>query len=205
MEDASPRTSRPDDVNELKRLLVARDQVIAEHQNTIATLTQQRDAFYIEKLRLEVRLAKALKQAYGPRADRLSDPGQLLLDFGGRLDALPIDAADLPAEPDEAEPRQRSASPRLRTRGRRDLSQLDHLPQIEQTYELTGELCRCPSCQNQREKIATAVSYTIEYLPEAIQYTLNQWRERTRFTNDPAVPIHSEADQAEARTWPSCK
>jgi transposase len=172
MEDAFPHTTLPDDVNELKRLLVAREdqlaqreQVIAEHQKTIAALTQQRDAFHLEKLRLEVRLAKALKQAYGPRADRLSDPGQLLLDFGGLLDALPIDANDLPVAPDEAESSRRRSSRRLRTRGRRDLSQLDHLPQIEHVYELTDELCQCPICQQRREKIGTAISYTIEYLP----------------------------------------
>jgi len=172
MEDASLLTSLPDDIDELKRLLVAResqlaqrDQVIAEHQNTIATLTQQRDAYYLEKLRLEVRLAKSLKQAYGPRADRLSTPGQLLLDFGGLLDALVTDAADLPAEPDEGVPRERAASRRLRTRGRRDIGSLDHLPLIEQVYELTDELCRCPTCQAAREKIGTAISYTIEYLP----------------------------------------
>jgi transposase len=170
MEDASPHRSLPDDVNELKRLLVARDQVIAEHRSTItqheatiSTLTQQRDEFYLEKLRLEVRLAKTLKQAYGPRADRLSDPGQLLLDFGQQLDALTIDADDLPAEEGGDQPR--SASRRLRTRGRRDISKLDHLPQIEQEYELTEELCQCPTCQSKREKIGTAVSYTIEYLP----------------------------------------
>ena len=172
MEDASPLTSLPDDVNELKRLLVAREdqlaqrnQVIAEHQKTIATLTQQRDAFHMEKLRLEVRLAQALKQAYGPRADRLSDPGQLLLDFGDRLDALLIDANDLTAEPDEDVSTKRRSSRRLRTRGRRDLSQLERLPQIEHVYELTDELCQCPTCQKQREKIGTAVSYTIEHLP----------------------------------------
>lgn len=172
MEDAFPHTTLPDDVNELKRLLLAREdqlaqreQVIAEHQKTIAALTQQRDAFYLEKLRLEVRLAKALKQAYGPRADRLSDPGQLLLDFGGLLNALPIDANDLPVAPDEAESSRRRSSRRLRTRGRRDLSQLDHLPQIEHVYELTDELCQCPICQQRREKIGTAISYTIEYLP----------------------------------------
>ena len=186
MDDASPRTSLPDDIAELKRLLVAREHVIAEHQKTIAahqktiaahqttitqheatisTLTQQRDAYYLEKLRLEVRLAKALKQAYGPRADRLRDPGQLLLDFGGLLDGLTIDAADRPTEPDEAEPSQRRPSRRLRTRGRRDIGSLDHLPLIEQVYELPDELCQCPTCQATREKIGTAVSYTIEYLP----------------------------------------
>jgi transposase len=179
MDDASPLTTLPDDVNELKRLLAAREQVIAEHQktitqheatitqhqSTIATLTQQRDAFHLDKLRLEVRLAKALKQAYGPRADRLSDPGQLLLDFGGLLDGLSIDAAAVPAEPDEAKSAQRPASRRLRTRGRRDIGSLDHLPLIEQTYELTDELCQCPTCQAAREKIGEAVSYTVEYLP----------------------------------------
>jgi transposase len=165
MEDASPLTSLPDDIAELKRLLIAREHVIAEHQQTIATLTQQRDEYYLEKLRLEVRLAKALKQAYGPRADRLRDPGQLLLDFGGRLDALPIEAGDLPAEPDEDASTQRRRSRRLRTRGRRDIGSLEHLPLIEHVYELPDELCQCPTCQATREKIGAAVSYTIEYLP----------------------------------------
>ncbi len=186
MDDTSPLTSLPDDVNELKRLLVAREQVISEHQRTIqqqstalarqtttiqeqtqtiAQVTEQRDAYHVEKLRLEVRLAKALKQAYGPRADRLSDPGQLLLDFGGLLDGRPIDAADVPGAEDDDQSQPRRASRRLRTRGRRDLSQLDHLPQIEHVYELTDELCQCPTCQQQREKIGQAISYTIEYLP----------------------------------------
>jgi transposase len=165
MEDASPLTSLPDDITELKRLLVAREQQLAQQAATIATLRQQRDAYYLEKLRLEVRLAKALKQVYGPRADRISDPGQLLLDFGELLDALVTDAADRPAEPDEGAPREPTTSRRLRTRGRRDIGQLDHLPLIEQTYELTDELCRCPTCQNAREQIGTAISYTIEYLP----------------------------------------
>jgi transposase len=172
MDDTPQTTSLPDDPVQLKALLAAReqqlaqrDQLLAQHQATIATLTQQRDEFYLEKLRLEVRLAQALKQAYGPRADRVSDPGQLLLDFAGRLDALPIDAADLPAESADPTTRDRPVSRRLRTRGRRDLGTLEHLPLIEQTYELTGELCRCPTCQAERVKIGTEVSYTIEHVP----------------------------------------
>jgi hypothetical protein len=89
MEDASLLASLPDDVNELKRLLLAREEqhrvTIANHENTIATLTKQRDEYYVEKLRLEVRLAKALKQAYGPRADRVRDLGQLLLGFAAQV------------------------------------------------------------------------------------------------------------------------
>ena len=102
MDDRSLLPSLPDDVDELKRLLVAKHQTITSQeetisnqqvtvstqQDTITSLTQQRDAYYIEKLRLEVRLAQALKQAYGPRADRVGDPGQLLLD----LSSIPVAA-----------------------------------------------------------------------------------------------------------------
>jgi transposase len=154
------------------RQLAQRDQAIVGHRNTITqheaaitTLTQQRDEYYLEKLRLEVRLAQALKQAYGPRADRIGDPGQLLLGFGDRLEAMPASVNDLPVESNEdiAEPQR--ASRRLPTRGRRDIGRLDHLPMIERTYELTDELCACPTCRHRREKIGTAISYTIEYLP----------------------------------------
>jgi transposase len=194
MEDTSLSLPLPDDVNELKRLLSEHQTTIAQQQativqqtqrlaqqtqtmaqqsQTITQVTQQRDEFYqqkqqleLEKLRLELRLAKALKQAYGPRADRVSDLGQLLLDFGQLLDQLPISAADLPAE-EEAPPEQPRVSRRLRTRGRRDLSQLEHLPLFEHNYELTPELCRCPTCQNERQKIGAAISFTIEYLPSS--------------------------------------
>lgn len=138
---------------------------ITQHQATIATLTQQRDAYYLEKLQLEMRLAKALKQAYGPRADRVGDMAQLLLDFGLTLEALPIPAESAPAASEESTSTDASAPRRLRTRGRRDLGTMDHLPLVEKTYELSEELCRCPACQKVREKIGTEVSYTIEYTP----------------------------------------
>ena len=191
MDDTISSNTWPDDVNELKRLpaaqrqqLVARERVITEHQksiikqqkvitehqstitqqqSTISTLTQQRDEYHLEKLRLEVRLAQALKQAYGRRADRLTDPGQLMLDFDGQLAALTIDAVDLTADESDESPRRKSR--RLRTRGRRDIGQMDHLPLIEQVYELPADQCGCPNCQGQREKIGQAISYTIEYLP----------------------------------------
>ena len=173
MDDTSPTISLPDDPVQLKALLIAREQLVAQQQATIAKLTQQRDEFYLEKLRLEVRLAKALEQAYGPRADRITDPGQLLLEFAQRLDALPIDTADLPVETTAAGATESMAAPhaasrRLRTRGRRDIGSLDHLPMIEQTYELTGDLCRCPTCQAEREKIGSEVSYTIEHIPASL-------------------------------------
>jgi len=170
MMDEAP-TPPHDDINHLKAMLAQRDQIIAAHQQQlserdqiIAMLTQQRDEYQLEKLRLEMRLAQLLKQAYGPRADRIGDPAQLLLDFARRLEALPIQADALSPDAD-ATTGDRRLSRRLGTRGRRDIGALDHLPMIEKTYELAGEACLCPTCRAQREKIGEEISYTVEYLP----------------------------------------
>jgi transposase len=172
MDDTLQPTSLPNELAQLRALLAERESTITQQQTTIteqksaiATLTQQRDEFYLEKLKLEVRLAKALKQAYGPRADRISDPAQLVLDFARRWEALPMGPEDWSVATAEAAAADRPGSRRLRTRGRRDIGTLDHLPLIEKTYELEGDLCRCPTCQKLREKIGTETTYTIEHLP----------------------------------------
>jgi transposase len=167
MDDAPKPVSLPNDIDQLKAIIASRDCLIAQHQTTIITLTQQRDEFYLKNLQLEVRLAKALKQVYGPRADRIPDQAQLVLDFARQLEQLPIDPADLPpsaAGTEASTPSDRKSSRRLRTRGRRDIGALNHLPISEKTYELSGELCLCPVCQGQREKIGAEVSYTIEHI-----------------------------------------
>jgi len=153
------------EVDRLRALLAQRDRLIA-------MLTQQRDEYQLEKLRLQVRLAQLLKQTYGPRADRLRDPAQMLLEFARHLDTLPADPQASPATDEAATdtgsaeaPSERRAKRRLRTRGRRDIGDLKHLPMIEKTYELTGNACLCPTCQQQREKIGEDISYTVEYLP----------------------------------------
>jgi len=94
----------------------------------------------------------------------------MLLDFGQKLEALPIRHGDVPPEEDTAEPAtvQRPASRRIRTRGRRDIGSLDNLPIVEQKYELTGDMCRCPVCRQQREKIGEQISYTIEHIPASL-------------------------------------
>lgn len=170
MDDTRQPTSLPDNIDQLKAMIAARDEQLAEYQSTIATLTQQRDEFYLKNLQLEVRLAKALKQAYGPRADRIQDSAQMLLDFGQKLEALPVHPTDLPPEEETAEPAaaRRPVSRRIRTRGRRDIGSMDHLPMVEQKYELTGDLCRCPACQSQRDKIGEEISYTIEHVPATL-------------------------------------
>ena len=192
MEDTHPQPSLPAEVVQLRALLSARteqlaarerqlahrDQVLAQHvatitqhvatitqhQTTIATLTRQRDEYYLEKLRLEVRLAQALKQAYGPRADRMGGAAQLLLDFVQRLDGEPISMPDLPRLATPA----RSRTRRLRTRGRRDIGTLHHLPMIERKHELSDEQRCCPTCHHLRQRIGEEISYTVEYLPATL-------------------------------------
>ena len=165
MDDTLPPTSPPEELTPLRALLAPQEATLAQHQTTIATLTRPRDEYDLEKLRREVRLAKALQQVYGPRADRISDPAQRVLEFGRQWEALPIQSEDVPSPKDEVAASNRPASRRLHTRGRRDIGTMDHLPQIERTYELTGELGLCPTCRRQREKIGSEITYTVEYLP----------------------------------------
>ena len=176
MDDAA-RLNLPDDIEQLKALLSARhrkllerEEQLAQREATITALTQERDEYYLKNLQLEVRLARLLKQAYGPRADRIGDPGQMFLDFGARLDTLPIQRGDVPAEEEtnqatDAAAEKPPVSRRVRTRGRRDIGALTNLPLIEQKYELTGDLCRCPHCEGERKKIGEQISYTIEHVP----------------------------------------
>lgn len=167
MDDARLDIPNTDEAARLRTLLAAREQELARHQETlaqqlatIATLTQQRDEYYVEKLRLEVRLAQALKQAYGPRADRVGDAAQMVLDFVQKLEALPIGTGDVPAGIADARPTRR-----LRTRGRRDIGALDHIPMIEKKHELTEEQRLCPTCQQDRARIGEEISYTVDYIP----------------------------------------
>jgi transposase len=168
MDDAPQPISLLNDIDQLKALIVAEREQLAQQQAAIAELTKQRDEFYIENLKLQVRLDKALKQAFGPRADRLQETGQMLLDFGAKLEELPIRRGDVPPEENKAESTNEAApqpSRRIRTRGRRDIGSLNNLPIVEQKYELTGDLCRCPHCQQARKKIGEQISWTIEHVP----------------------------------------
>ena len=162
MDDAPRPTPLPEDINQLKTLLAQKDLAIA-------AFTKQRDEFYLKNLQLQVRLDKALKQAFGPRADRLQETGQMLLDFGVKLEELPVRHGDVPPEENKAESADQAApqavSRRIRTRGRRDIGSLTSLPLVEQEYKLEGDLCRCPHCQAERTRIGEQVSYTIEHVP----------------------------------------
>src|ERR1035437_3805893 len=136
----------PDDPAALKALLLS-------HQRRIAELE-------LDNLLLNHRLAVALKQCYGPRADKVS-VGQLLLDFAVKLEARPIVTEDLPPGTDPV-----TATRRVGTgRGRRNLAERQDLPVIEHLHDLPQDQQACPTCQNPRVKIGQELTWQLGFRP----------------------------------------
>jgi hypothetical protein len=162
--------SLPDDPQSLKAMIrslaqqrdEAQRQCEASHQKLHA-LQAKHDDLYLQNLQLTVELARYKKQFYGPRADRM-DQGQLVLEFAAQLEARPIEQDMLPADVPEASVDPKTAR-RVRSRGRRDLSQLDHLPLVEKVHPLPESECACPVCCGQRVQIGQEISYTIGTRP----------------------------------------
>jgi transposase len=137
---------------------------IAELRHRAEQQTQRADKLYIEKLRLQMELARYRKWTYGPRADRLSEGEllQALLDFGEELERKPLHPEDVPLAPGEPAGERRRVKRRA---GRRNLANFENLPAITQVYELGPEQRACPCCGEERQEIGAEKSWQIEYLP----------------------------------------
>jgi transposase len=176
MDDVS-RPSLPNDPRSLKTMVLSLTQERDEAQRQceasqrqceasnqkLQVLQAKHDDLYLENLHLAVELARYKKQFYGPKADRM-DQGQLVLEFAGQLEARPIEPDMLPADIPEASV-DKTTVRRVRSRGRRDLSQLDHLPLVEKVHALPEAQCVCPVCTSRRQQIGQEISYTIERIP----------------------------------------
>ena len=137
----------------------------AEEKSALAERLQQHaDELYVEKLRLQMELARYRKWTYGPRADRLSEGEllQALLNFGEELEQKPLDPEDVPLAQSEPEYELRRVK---RRRGRRNLANFENLPTTTQVYELSGEERACPCCGEERKEIGAEKSWQIDYLP----------------------------------------
>ena len=137
---------------------------IAELRHRAEQQTQRADELYIEKLRLQMELARYRKWTYGPRADRLSEGEllQALLDFGEELEQKPLHPDDVPLAPGEPAGERRRVKRRA---GRRNLANFENLPAITQVYELGPEQRACPCCGEERQEIGAEKSWQIEYVP----------------------------------------
>jgi transposase len=177
MEDALSVTSLPDDPAALKQIILSlshqRDKQIGELDSKTRRIVQLQNTtqqLEIEKLRLEVELLRLKKLYYGPRADRLCTPGdvaQMLLEFASDLESRPVNPQDLPPSDPPPSPQtsaQTSAVRRVR-RGRRNLSDFNHLPVVRHVHDLDEDQKPCSCCGKVREKIGEESSWQVEYIP----------------------------------------
>ena len=151
-----PPAPLPDDLAALKELVL-------RHQQRIAELE-------LDNLLLNHRLAVALKQCYGPRADKVP-LGQMLLEFAAHLEARPVVAEDLPPGTDPATITRRVGTGEKGKKGekgrggRRNLAERNDLPVVEHIHDLPQDERNCPNCQVLREKIGQEVTWQLGYRP----------------------------------------
>jgi transposase len=139
----------PDDPAALKALLL-------QHQQRITELE-------LDVLLLNHRLAVALKQCYGPRADKVP-LGQMLLEFAQSLEARPVVAEDLPPSTDPASVTRRVAISG-KGGGRRNLAERQDLPALEHIHDLPEDQQACPTCHQPRVKIGEEVTWQLGFRP----------------------------------------
>jgi len=149
----------PDDPILLKRLIIERDEIIANCNQTIAqrnsAVAQRDESIQLlsqDNQLLRHRLSALLRSSYGPRAERF-DPRQLLL-FG-----LLVPRIEFPA----AGSTQKSKSPNRSKHGRQKLP--DHLPRLPIDHDLNESEKACPCCGEQRQRIGQEKSEQLEHLP----------------------------------------
>lgn len=156
MDDAALKL--PDDPAILKRIILERDTLLAEREQTILALRQ-------DNALLQHRLKLLLRFSYGPRAERF-DPRQLLL-FGLRvppIEPVPMPAATSTAAAAADDDQVRASAPLPRkAHGRRRLP--EHLPRIRIEHDLDEAGRACPCCGEARHKIGEQVSDQFEHIP----------------------------------------
>jgi transposase len=144
----------PNDIEVLKRLVIARDAELAAAKTGLIAKTLE-----AEKLRFE--LAKLRRMAFGQSSERIARAiGQLEL----KLEEIeteaaettapvetPLAASSAPAEQDAATNKPRRKLP-------------EHLPRTTETHEPTS--CACPRCGTERlRKVGEDVTEVLEYVP----------------------------------------
>jgi transposase len=166
MDDTAAIASLPDDPAILKQMLAARTRERDEWHVKFQNAQIEKEIIQIQKLRLEMELLRLKKLYYGPRADRLTTPGdvaQMLLEFAKYLEAQPVNPQDLP--PDDGSGAVDVRTVRRVRRGRRNLASFENLPVTRQVHDLADDEKPCPCCGQMREKIGQETSWQVEFLP----------------------------------------
>jgi transposase len=141
----------PDDIDELKRLVIERDVELAAAKSGLIAKTLE-----AEKLKFE--LARLRRLSFGQSSERIArEIAQLEL----KLEEIETAAADASAAEVVPEPDPRPAGTHEK-KSRRKLP--DHLPRRSETHEPAS--CACPRCGTQRmRKVGEDVTEILEYIP----------------------------------------
>ncbi len=164
MEDVSVITSLPDDPQSLKQIIFNLSRERDENARQRDERTRERDDWHVKFLRVETELLRLKKWYYGPRADRLQNPGdvaQMLLTFATELESRPVNPNDL--QPNEPLPE--VGTVRRVRRGRRNLAALENLPVIRNEHDLPEDQKACPCCGEMRQRIGQETSWQVEFIP----------------------------------------
>ena len=167
MPTAETLVNPPDDHQALKALLHSLLQERDQQRQRAEIAEGRHQALELKLQQLQQELEWLKKRYYGPRADRLQsmeELGQLLLQFAEQLQQKPVDAGDLPATDNPAEPERELRWVRKR-KGRRNLAAFENLPVQTVVHELSPEERACSSCGQQRQEIGAEVSWQLEYTP----------------------------------------
>ncbi|MBZ5525924.1 MAG: IS66 family transposase [Acidobacteriia bacterium] len=156
----------PEDSESLKVVLRSLLQERDRQKQRAEEQTKRADDLHMQNLRLQLELERFKKWYYGPRADRLEAPGdllQLLMDFAQELEQKPIHPEDLPPH---TKPEPEYELRRVKRRpGRRSLANFENLPVTTHVYELSPQERVCPCCGGERQEIGADESWQIEYIP----------------------------------------
>lgn len=152
----------PDDPAVLKRMVLERDEILAQRQVLIEKIKQEAsDQLEAQRLKHQAELAAILRRFYGPKSERF-DPTQLLM-FGIAIDSIPLDEQAI-----EAESGQKLTTRRIQHKhGRSKLP--ESLPRISIEHDLPPEDKKCPCCGLERCRIGQEVSEQLEYLPASFK------------------------------------
>jgi len=162
----------PDDPAALRQIIARQQEILQQQGDCLAQLQEQRDSLQqqtealksqcddleLDKMLLQHRLDMLLKQAYGPRADRI-DPAQLMLEFAGLLESRPVNPADLPSGTAA------SAVNRRVRRGRRNLAAFEDLEVMQKVIDLPEEQKPCPVCGTMRQRMGQDTRWLLERIP----------------------------------------
>ncbi|WP_373653126.1 IS66 family transposase [Schlesneria sp. DSM 10557] len=182
----------PDDVEQLKAMIAARDAVIARreavllqrdieivgHRAVIAqkemVITSLHDVVEQQQAKLErvhEQLARLLRERYGPRKERV-DPNQLTLftpeELAELIRELKRDQQDSVSTDDGSLPQDESlGAAKPKGHGRRPIP--PEIPRETIVHELTEQERQCPCCGELRAEIGREVSEQLEFIPARLK------------------------------------